>query len=63
MLEIVANTRSGRALWAVTSPMIPAIRRMPFHQLSGLVRDKLRRLVEIRPPLFDLPITKYQHRR
>ena len=40
MLEIVANTRSGRALWAVTSPMIPAIRRMLIHQLSGLMRDK-----------------------
>ena len=35
MLEIVANTRSGRALRAVTRPMISAIRRMLFHQLSG----------------------------
>ena len=43
MLEIVANTRSGRALWAVTRPMTPAIRRMLFHQLSGLMRDKYER--------------------
>ena len=33
MLEIDANTRSGRALRAVTRPMISAIRRMLFHQL------------------------------
>jgi len=43
MEEIVANTRSGRALWAVTSPTIPAMRRMLFHQLSGLMRDKYER--------------------
>ena len=43
MLEIVANTRSGRALRAVARPMISAIRRMLFHQLSGPRRDKYER--------------------
>ena len=35
MLAIVAKTRSGRALRAVTHPTIYAIGRMLFHQLSG----------------------------
>ena len=43
MLEMDANTRSGRALQAVTRPMISAIRPMLFHQLSGLMRDKYER--------------------
>jgi hypothetical protein len=40
MQEIVPNTRSGRALWAVKTPMMPAILRMRSHQLSGQIRDK-----------------------
>ena len=43
MLEIDAKTRSGRALQAVTRPMISAIRRMLFHQPSGPRCDKYER--------------------
>ena len=43
MQEIVPNTRSGRALWAVTNPMMLKILRMLFQQLSGRIRDKYER--------------------